>query len=401
MTIEISLSVMNMLQTETKLRAALDAFEQERGVHINLTVLEWQDGWAELSRYAANEKGPDISEIGSTWLPSLVSMNALWPLSVYEQNLLGGDQTFFPRAWQGVMLKEHAYAVPWFCDSRLLYYRRDLLAKINKTPEQAFASIDDLVATLEAMRQAGIPNLWGVPNARHANNIHIASSWIWGNGGDFFSPDGKKLILDQPEALQGLVKYFETTRYSSVHIPDINDQDLINWFIDGKVAVVPSGPWLGTTYLENAIPEVAQNWGVVPMPGVSFVGGVHLVLWRHSRKRDIAFELLQYLTSEQVQKDLHLERTFLPANQKALEAELAHDTLVTSVSLESLRRGRSFPLVPVWSKVEDRLIAEFNGIWADILALPLEEAARPGVIRKIVEARVELFVRRLNLAISG
>lgn len=399
MTTELTISIMNMGRGDEKLRAALAAFEEQHDVRVNLVFLEWTEGWPELSRYVAAEKGPDISEIGSTWLPSLVSMNALVPFSLPELSALGGEEIFFPRAWQGVVWKDRAYAMPWFCDARLLFYRQDLLQKANISPERAFSSPDSFYETLETLHKAGIPNLWAIPTWRHANNVHLISSWIWGYGGDFMSADGKKLVLDQPAALHGITRYFETTRFmSGERVAGTTDPDLVERFIQGQTAILPSGPWVVTGDIQRATSEVRQGWNLTSLPGGSFVGGSHLVVWRYSRKRDLAIKLLSYLASEKAQADLYAERHMLPANQKALQAQkdLEHIDEIVNV----LKTGRTFPNLSVWSRIEERLVAELNGIWADVLAMPAEDISYEAV-REIVDVRITSAVRRLNLAISA
>lgn len=397
MTIELSLSLMNMHHGQDKLQAILKAFEVEHGVHVNLTHLEWTEGWAELSRYAANEKGPDVSEIGSTWLPGLIAANGLTPFFPAELDELGGAEAFFPPSWDGVLQKGRPYAVPWFCDVRLLYYRRDHLAKVNLSPDQSFSSPEQFLKALQNMHQAGIPNLWAIPTWRHANNVHMIASWVWGAGGDLVSADGKKLVFDQPEALHGITQYFLTTRFmDGDRVAGITDPDLIELYIHDKLSMFPSGPWVAMSDLERAVPAVRQNCGVAPMPGVSFVGGTHLIVWRHSRKRDLSIQLLKYLTSQSIQADLYPEHNMLPANQKALEAQQGM-TYVEEI-MKAIQTGRSFPVLPFWSKVEDRLVAELNGVWADVLAMPAEEVSYDS-IRKIVDVRMVSAVRRLNMAI--
>lgn len=400
MAIELHLSVMNMERGEEKLNAALDAFGAEHDVSVKLSQLDWAEGWGELSRYAANEKSPDVSEVGSTWLPGLVAMNAAPPFFASELAQVENGDIFFKRAWQGVFIKDRAYSIPWFCDARLLYYRRDLLEKLNLAPEQAFSSPDAFYDTLNQMHQAGIPKPWALPTLRYVNNVHMVASWIWGYGGDFVSPDGKKVILDQPEALHGIARYYETIRFMDDELlaAGISDNHLQDLYLQGQLSMFPSGPWMATGSIQRGSALVQENWAVSPMPGASFVGGTQLMIWRYSRKRDLALKLVQYLTSEAVQSEVFVERNMLPANERALDAR--QDMKHIQHIMTALRTGKTFPALSYWSKLEDRLVAELNGIWADVLSIPAGGISYDE-IRKIVDSRVPAFVRRFNLAISS
>ena len=48
-----------------------------------------------------------------------------------ELNVLGGSAAFLPSSWQSsiVLGEKEVCAVPWLADTRLIYYRRDLLDK--------------------------------------------------------------------------------------------------------------------------------------------------------------------------------------------------------------------------------------------------------------------------------
>ena len=56
---------------ESDMRALLENFEREHRIHVKLTILPWDTGWSELVKYALFRSGPDVSEIGSSWMPRL------------------------------------------------------------------------------------------------------------------------------------------------------------------------------------------------------------------------------------------------------------------------------------------------------------------------------------------
>ena len=47
----------------------LDDFESNHGVQVRTQNIDWNTAWDELLRIALYSQGPDVSEIGSTWLP--------------------------------------------------------------------------------------------------------------------------------------------------------------------------------------------------------------------------------------------------------------------------------------------------------------------------------------------
>src|SRR4030042_4455959 len=156
--------------TVADLQPLLDQFEAEQRVHVRLRVLNWDTAWADLLKVALYQYGPDVSEIGSTWLSSFVAMDALHPFGSSGPSAAGAPSAFLASSWQsGVMaqrLGEPAlpWAIPWWADPRIIYFRRDILAQAGVDPAQAaFDSPDHLAHTLGQLQAAGVPIPWVVP----------------------------------------------------------------------------------------------------------------------------------------------------------------------------------------------------------------------------------------------
>src|SRR5262249_7447635 len=72
---------------------------------------------------------PHLAQSGSTWLPECAAIGALAPLDgrvAASRELAPAD--FFPGSWDSGVIDGKVYAVPWYVDTRLLFYRSDLLA---------------------------------------------------------------------------------------------------------------------------------------------------------------------------------------------------------------------------------------------------------------------------------
>jgi len=82
------------------LQPLLDRFEAETRVRVHVSVLRWSEGWAEMVKTALYGHGPDVSEIGSSWIGNLIAMNALRPFDLAELYQLGGEKAFLPASWQ-------------------------------------------------------------------------------------------------------------------------------------------------------------------------------------------------------------------------------------------------------------------------------------------------------------
>jgi len=131
----------------------LDDFQARHGIQVHVQQINWAFAWDELLRIALYGQGPDISEIGSTWLSSLVEMDALRPLTSRYVNLLGDRVFFYPAARWAVMdpKDNRIWAVPLFTDTRVIYYRRDWLKQAGIEEAGAFKTQTALIKTLERL----------------------------------------------------------------------------------------------------------------------------------------------------------------------------------------------------------------------------------------------------------
>ena len=88
---ELNLWVMSTTeQQQQDMRELLRPFlAGNPGVRVNVTVLNWESAWAKITAAAASGKGPDVIELGTTWVPAVSSMGALAPISERQQNEVG------------------------------------------------------------------------------------------------------------------------------------------------------------------------------------------------------------------------------------------------------------------------------------------------------------------------
>lgn len=402
--VELELTIMpRRAQDAEKLEQLLEAFEQQHHTRVRLRSLDWNTAWADLLQGVLHREGPDVSEIGTTWLGSLVGMDAVSPLSYEETLALGGPEAFITSTWQSTTPRSlpmgygETYAIPLWADTRILYYRRDLLADAlghwpaGGNERTAFASHLLLVDTLQRLADSGVPVPLVLPTDRSHMTIHNIASWIWGAGGHFLTKGGGRTRFHEPPALAGMGDYFGLGRFLSSRARglDDNESDALYW--QGEAALTISGPWL----LALADPEIVAQTGVTFPPGVPFVGGSHLVYWKHTPHRLLAVKLIQYLASAQVQATWARQTGLLPTRLDVLSRPPFSDEPIYWLVARGLQRGRSFRSVPLWGLVEERLNEAFGDLWAEILAGPDLD------LETTIAARMRPLARDLDLALGS
>ena len=380
-------------------RALLTQFEQDTHIEVRLRVLEWRGAWAELVRVALYNDGPHISEIGSTWLSEFVSMNALRPLAGGEVNRLGGAQQFLTPAWQSVTPTGAAntasltWAVPWLADMRLIHYRQDVLEQAGIDVRTAFQTPQTLLDTCARLQAAGVPNPVVVPSRQTRMTLHNLAGWVWGNGGDFTSPDGKQVLFVTAQAKAAMYAYFDLARYMSPEMRQRDEYQSDAAFWRGEAAMTISGPWLHRS--PDASPEIAANMRQALPPGTPYIGGSHLVIWKHTRQMEPALALIRYLNSAEAQPRLVQTSGLFPTRLEVLTREPFHSDPFYQMAAEGLKAGRAFPAFALWGLVENKLAEAFTAIWSDILSAPDAD------IHAIVDSHLQDTAQRLSSTLAS
>src|SRR5215210_7044701 len=98
------------------------------------------------------------------------------------------------------------WAVPWYTDAGLLYYRKDLLEKSGYSePPATWAELQEMLVFL--METASTENGFVFQGDEYEGGVCNGCEYIWSYGGNILDPeDPTKVIIDSPEAAAGLAE---------------------------------------------------------------------------------------------------------------------------------------------------------------------------------------------------
>ncbi|HSD85429.1 MAG TPA: extracellular solute-binding protein [Anaerolineae bacterium] len=396
---DLELSVMaHSPTTEQDLQPILAKFEAQHHVAVKVRVFSWETGWTELVKFALYGHGPDVSEIGSTWVSTLAATNALHPFGLREIAAVGGRYAFLHPSWQSCYLtgESEMWAVPWLANVRLVFYHADRLQQAGYGEPVLVRLTEQFERVLAQLQQAGeaVPLTLATQNT--VNSLHNVAMWIWGAGGHFIGPAGKEIKFNEPAARTGLRAYFGLHRFIARAAQDLNDQESDRMFLQGRAALTISDPGLLHTAASSKVgPGMTSQIRTALPPGVPFVGGSNLVIWRHSRQEKLAFELVKYLTSQTTQTAYSTYARSLPVRLDALSSPpFSTDPLYKAI-VEALKSGRSYQVNRLWGMVEERLVAELNQIWSELFA-------DPGIdLDALLDQHLQPLAERLNDVLSS
>ena len=92
---------------------------------VKVTAVPWEAAHDKISAAIASGKTPDVSLIGTTWMGEFAKAGGLDP----TPDGLVKDSDFYDGAWGSTVVGDTSYGVPWYVETRVLYYRTDLAKK--------------------------------------------------------------------------------------------------------------------------------------------------------------------------------------------------------------------------------------------------------------------------------
>ncbi|GAA5084583.1 ABC-type glycerol-3-phosphate transport system substrate-binding protein [Thermocatellispora tengchongensis] len=350
-------------------------------VTVDVTPIGWDVAHQKLVAAAAAGRLPDVMQMGSTYLGEFADMGALEPVDT--QTFKQGD--FFPAAWNQGTYDGKPYGVPWYVDTRVLFYRTDLAKKAGL--KGAPATMADLQRAAAAYQdKAGTK--WGLsiqPSGLDA--VQSFYPFLYSAGGAVLDDTGRP-VVNSPDAVKAL------ENYGGYYDKGLSDKtfrpgyDVTKDFNSGAVPMFFGGPWM-VGLLNDNYPELKGKWAVAAVPAdkasVSMAGGSSLTISADSPRKAAAKDFIAYLTDAKGQADWYQRTNDLPANTKAWESgELATDETL-KVFRTQMETARSLPAHPklteITSKVDEAIGEVSQGRSSAKEALDKAQSAIANLVR--------------------
>ncbi|GGM57394.1 sugar ABC transporter substrate-binding protein [Dactylosporangium sucinum] len=338
-----------------KLGAFAQAFSKDNpDAKVTVTAVPWDAAHQKIASAIAAKQTPDVSMIGTTWMGEFAKTGALDPTPTLFDK---GD--YFSGAWDTTVVGGTSYAVPWYVETRAIYYRTDLAQKagLSKPPQ----TWDELKAMAKAMQQQGGAQ-WGFnlqPGSTGAWQSFLP--FAWSNGAEIVK-DGK-FTLDTPELVEAMTYWqsFFTEKLSPNDLP--KEGALEAGFVGGSIASFISGPWHAGIIDEQG---GKGKFAVAPMPtkktATSFIGGSNLAVFKDAKNRDGAWKFVQWLSRPEVQVQWFQAVKDLPAVQQAWQDQSLSGDPILGVFGKQLQDAKAPPAVPTWEQVAAALDAELEKV---------------------------------------
>jgi multiple sugar transport system substrate-binding protein len=336
-------------------------FERENpDVKVVVQQIPWIAAHEKLLTAFVGGSTPDISQLGNTWIPEFAALHALAPLDArLGVNGAPAESSYFAGIWETNVVDGQAYGVPWYVDTRVLFYRRDILQR---------AGYDSIPGTWDEWRRAmaAIKRVEGPDKFALFLPTNENVPWIifgMQAGSPMLADHGTRGAFSQPPFRHGME--FAIGLFRDGLAPAVQGNQIANRYQEferGLFSMYISGPWDVGEFSRRLSPAMAGKWFIAPLPGpdgpasgVSTAGGSSLVLFKRSRHPEQAWRLITFLSRPDQQIRFRALCGNLPARVEAWrDTSLTNDPF-TRVFETQLRRTRPQPPVPECEDIAQRI----------------------------------------------
>ncbi|MHB8079435.1 MAG: sugar ABC transporter substrate-binding protein [Candidatus Krumholzibacteriia bacterium] len=339
---------------------ARDFSRENPDVRVEVQQIPWSAAHEKLLTGYVGRATPDLAQLGNTWIAEFAALRALEPLDArIAASPVVAPEPYFRGIWDSNVMDGVTFGVPWYVDTRLLFYRRDLLAQAgyDSVPD----TWDGWRAAMLALKRAGGPDRY--PLFLPLNEWQPQAVFGLQAGSPLLADGATRGAFAAPEFRRAFAFYLGLFRDGLA--PPVGANDIANVyqeFARGYIAMYITGPWnLGE--FRNRLPaELQDAWATAPLPGpdgpasgVSLAGGSSLVLFRGSRHKEAAWRLIEFLSRPERQAQFYRLTGDLPARREAwTDAGLSADPRARAF-WRQLQRVVPTPMVPEWEQIATRL----------------------------------------------
>lgn len=287
--------------TLKKLSPAFEA--QNPGIKLNWVVLEENMLRQRVTTDIATKSGKfDLMTIGTYEAPIWAQKGWLQPMDQLAPGYELADVVKTAR--DALSYKGQLYALPFYVESSMTYYRKDLFAKLglNMPERPTYQQIAGFAKTLK--EKGGVYGICLRGKAGWGENMAYLSTLVHTNGGRWFDEQWRPTI-DSPEWKQSLNFYVDLMRrYGPPGASTNGFNENLTLFASGKCGI-----WIDATVAAGLLfnpkeSQVADKVGFAQAPtGVTPKGSSWLWSWalavpKSSRQQAAAKQFAQWATSK-------------------------------------------------------------------------------------------------------
>jgi multiple sugar transport system substrate-binding protein len=338
-----------------------DFQEEHPDITVNVTPVPWDSAHDKFVNSITAGTTPDVAMVGTTWMGEFAGMDALDPTPASID-----ASKFFEGAQGTTVVDGTSYGVPWYVETRMVYYRTDVAQEsgYDEVPTDQAGFKEMAAALKESGAEYGISLQPG-----QTGSWQTVLPFAWSNGAAVASEDG--YTFNTPELVE-TVDYYGSFFAEEIANPNPPQGTTEADFVSGDVPMFISGPWMMSLVEDFATNEgedgFAEKYDVAPIPASeggessSFIGGSNLAVFQSTESRDAAWTLVDWLTQPETQVQWYELTSALPSVQAAWDEDaLTADPKLAKFG-EELQTAQAPPSFPSWEQVAEAFDGEIEKV---------------------------------------
>lgn len=339
----------------------LPEFEQRNpDIRVRVQQIPWSAAHEKLLTAFVGDAMPDIFQVGNTWIPEFVALGAITPLDErMNSSAAVAAADYFAGILDTNVIDGRTYGVPWYVDTRLLFYRTDTLLRAGYA--QPPTTWDTWLEALQHVRQQAGPNNYAIllPLTEWQMPVILALQL----GADLLRDSDQYGDFRSPQFRQAFGFYLDLFRQDlAPHTGEAQVANLYQDFANGYFAMYVSGPWNIGEFQQRLPASMTDNWATAPMPGpderhpgTSIAGGASLAIFRRCRNQDAAWKVIEYLSQPEQQARFYRLTGDLPPRKSAWTEQTLTGNPHAQAFWRQLQHVRSTPKIPEWERIANRV----------------------------------------------
>lgn len=350
------------------------------GIRVKVQQIPWTAAHEKLLTAHVGGSLPDIAQMGNTWIPEFHVIDALEDLTPYEERSKETHRdAFFDGIWETSLIDGRLYGVPWYVDTRVLFYRSDLMrdAGFPEPPRTWSEWVRACQALKTVSKREGFHPLL-LPTNEWPQPVVLAL-----NTGATFVTEDASARFSEPGFVRGFDFYLDFFRRGDAPAVAASQvANLYQQFAEGEFAMLVTGPW-NVGEMRRRLPDERQDdWTTAPIPapdgaawpGLSIAGGSSLVIFESSARKDAAWRFIEFLTEPEQQIRFYELSGNLPARRAAWDDPALQADRELAAFRTQLDHTVALPRIPEWERIATAIFEQ--GDLAARGQFGTEEAAR-------------------------
>lgn len=340
-------------------------FEAKTGIKVVFEEIGWGDGPRIMNALITGE-GAHVFQLGTTWNPQYAETDGLVEIDINE---FGGADRFFAANLESTTLNGKYYGVPWFAETRVLFYNTKMFEEAGVRPPQTYEQLLEVGKKIIEVHGEG--RAIATAGTAAWDLIHNWAIILWAHGGDMLNEDNTEAIFNSAAGVRAMNYWVSLvdTGLASKACAEYNQPQADAAFISGETAMAFMGPWnIADIAHDNPdLPYFVVEPPAGPYGRAAFSGGSNLAIRSNASKEEIeaAKEWVKFLVSDDVLADYTKNLTnMIPANKYALN-DPYYDTEIWRTFIKALGYAKAYPPIPEWGQIESIIQTNFGNVLTD------------------------------------